>query len=227
MKQSLVMAARILARGRDRAFISRVAWLDLDRLVSSVFQEVSVCSEETSELGNLYLTRNTDYPPLNKTHFTPLNITNQIQIQAGWRKLDMSHSITENEETRSEYLAEGGATLWYGQDAAGGVMVFLAPYESKAKRMNEKNIILARYGCASSVSVSAVRQHFRAYFRYCSITSVHGNPGIAGYAYLLWLKYGDIRYASQMRASVFRYFNPLVGVLGIVASLYAGNRLFG
>lgn len=225
MKQSLKIAARTLQRGRTRAFVSRVAWLDLDRLVSSAFQEISTNSQETAELGNLYLTRNIDYPPFNKGHFSAVNITNQIQVQAGWRQLN--HSINKDGTAASELLVESGATLWYSQNATGSVMVFLAPYKSKAMTMNEENIILARYGCASSISARAVRQHFAAYFRYCSVTSAHGNLGLSGYIYRLRLKYRDFRYASQMRASVFRYFESMLAVVGIIATLYAGNKLFG
>lgn len=227
MKKSLKIAARTIQRGRNRAFVSRVAWLDLERLVSSTFQEISTNSQDHTELGSLYLTRNIDYPPFNKKHFSVVNITNQIQIHAGWRQLNLSHYINEDGTAKSELLAESGATLWYSQDATGSVMVFLAPYKSKAITMNEENIILARYGCASSISARAVRKHFAAYFRYCSVTSTHGNLGLSGYIYRLRLKYRDFRYASQMRASMFRYCEPMLAVLGILATLYAGNKLFG
>lgn len=226
MKKSLAMAARTLERGRTRAFISRVAWLDLDRLVSSAYQEISANGQETTELGNLCLTRNIDRPPFNRSHFSAANIINQIQVSAGWRPLDLSHAVTDNGDARSEFLAESGATLWYAQDATGSVTVFLAPYKSKAMSMNEENIILASYGCANSVSARAVRQHFAAYFRYCSVTSAHGNLGVTGYIFRLRLKYKDFRYASQIRASVFRYFESALAVVGIIATLYAGNKLF-
>jgi hypothetical protein len=226
MKQSLKEAANVLARGRSRAFISRVAWLDLEQLVSSAFSEISENGTETAELGNLYLTKNRDYPPFDKSHFNAFNVTNQIQVHAGWRQLHVCHAITENMEARAEWLAESGATLWFSQDATGSVMVFVAPYKSKAMTMNEDNIILARYKCATGVSSRNVRRHFSTYFRYCSVTSVHGDLGAAGYIFRLRLKYGDFRYSSQMRASVFRFLEPLLAVVGIVATLYAGNKLF-
>lgn len=226
MKQSLKIAAQTLRRGRARAFVSRVAWLNLDQLVSSAFQEISNNNKEIAELGDLYLTKNTEYPPFNKSNFSAVNITNQIQVHAGWRQLNLSHSINEGGSTRSELLAESGATLWYSQDATGGVTVFLAPYKSKAMTIKEENIILARYGCASGVSAGAVRQHFKDYFRYCSVTSAHGNLGLSGYIYRLRLKYRDFRYANQMRANVFRYFEPVIAAAGIIATLYAGGKLF-
>jgi hypothetical protein len=225
MKDSLKAAASVLAKGRCRAYVSRVAWLDLERLVSSAFNEIIENVEDTAELGNLYLTKNRDYPPFNKPG-NVFNITNQIQIHAGWRLLNVSHAITKDEESRAEHLAESGATLWFSQNASGSIMVFIAPYESKAMSVNEDNIILARHSCASSVSAKDIRSYFATYFRYCAVTSAHGDLGLGGYIYRLRLKYNDFRYASQMRANVFRYIEPLLAVVGIVATLYAGNKLF-
>jgi hypothetical protein len=224
MKRSLKIAANTLANGRSRAYVSRVAWFDLERLVRAAFNELSESSEEIAELGRLSLTKNQDYPPFNESHFTPVNITNQIQVQAGWRPLGLSHSTTENGEARAEPLAESGATLWFSQGATGFVTVFLAPYKSKAMSMNEENIILARYNCASSVTALDVQRHFATYFWYCSITSVHGNFGLSGYIYLLWLKYKDSRYANQKQR--VKLIELLIAVVAIVATLYAGDKLF-
>lgn len=226
MKRSLKEAASVLARGRSRAFVSRVAWLDLEGLISSAFKEISEHSKETAELGNLYMTKNREYPPLNKSSFYASNITNQIQVSAGWRQLDVWHAITENQEPRAEWLAEGGATLWFSQDATGSVMVFVAPYTSKAMKINEENIILARYSCARNVSLIDIRRHFSTYFRYCSVTSVHGDLGVSGYIFRLRLKCSEFRYSTKMHASAFRFLEPLLATVGIVATLYAGNKLF-
>lgn len=225
MKRSLKSAAETLASGRRRAYVSRVAWLDLERLVTAAYDELAADGSHAAELGNLYLTSNRNYPPFNKPHFSAVNVINQIQVHAGWRQLNVSHAISENGESRAEPLAESGATLWFSQDATGLVMAFVAPYNSKAMRMNEENIILARYSCASAVSARDVRRHFATYFRYCAITSAHGCLGLGGYLYRLRLKYNDFRFASEMRASVFRYVEPLLAAVGIVATLYAGNKL--
>lgn len=226
MKAALQEAAKSLARGRDRAFVSRVAWLDLDRLVTAAYETISTCSREATELGDLYLTRNREYPPFNKPHFSSVNIINQIQIQTGWRLLNVSRVISENDAPRSEVLAESGATLWFSQDATGAVTVFLAPYKSKAMRVDEANIILARHGCASEVSERCVNQYFVAYFRYCAATSAHGHRGWKGYGYRLWLIYNDFRYSTKRRAVLVRGLELLLAAGGVIATLYTGNKLF-
>lgn len=226
MKHSLELAANKLAKGRVRAFISRVAWLDLEKLVSTAFNEISQNHEHANELGNLYLTKNRDYPPFNQPHLNAFNITNRIQVHAGRRQLNVCHAITESGNTRAEALAESGATLWFSQDVTGSVMVFISPYKSKAMSMNEENIILARYSCASSVSIRDIGRHFATYFRYCSVTSAHGSHGLSGYIYRLRLKYNDFRYANQMRANVFHYIEQSLVIVGSIATLYAGNKFF-
>jgi len=226
MKRSLKNAASILATGRSRAFVSRVAWLELERLISSTFNELSECKKETSQLGNLYLYKNRDREPFNKPNLYAFNIMNQILIHTGWRSLNVAFAITENGETQVEYLHENGANLWFSQDVSGAVMVFVSPYKSKALEIHESNIILARYSCASSVTPRDIRRHFSTYFRYCSVTSAHGNLGITGYIYRLFLKYGDFRYSTQRRASLFRVIESVLAVVGIAATLYAGNKIF-
>ena len=226
MKHSLEVAAKKLAKGRVRAYISRVAWFDLEKLVSSAFNEISQNQEYATELGKLYLTKSRDYPPFNQPNLNPINITNQIQVHAGWRQLNVYHAITDNGNKRAEALAESGATLWFSQDATGSVMAFISPYKSKAMSMNEENIIIARYSCASSVSTREIERHFATYFRYCSVTSAHGCHGLSGYIYRLRLKYNDFRYANQMRANAFHYIEPSLAIIGIIATLYAGNKLF-
>jgi hypothetical protein len=231
LKQSLKEAANVLGSGRSRAFVSRVAWLDLERLISAAFKEISENCNDSAELGNLYLTKNRDYPPFhNKSRFCAFNVLNQIQVHTGSRRLGVFRSITEKEKTRVEYLAESRATLWYSQDASGSVIVFVAPYKSTVMKMNEDNIILARYNCASSVSLRDVQRHFSTYFRYCTVSSVHGNLGVSGYMFRLRLKYGDIRYSTQMRASAFRYLELLAAGATIAGVLYTafkgGEKLF-
>lgn len=194
--------------------------------MESAFNEMVANRAEAAELGNLYLTKNRDNPPFDAPHFNATNILNQIQVHAGWRQLNVSHFHIDGDELRAEYLAESGATLWFSQDVGGAVTVFVAPYKSKAMSVNEKNIILARHGWAGSISKKDVRRYFVTYLRYCAVTSAHGNLSLSGYIYRLGLKYGDFRHASEMRGYIFRYLEPILAIIGILATLYAGNKFF-
>lgn len=227
MKRSLIKAAETLARGRNRAYVSRVAWIDLEKLVKAAYDELEPFRLEVAEIGNLYLTNNRNFPPFNNPNFSAVNLINQIQLHAGWRQLNVSHAVTDNEEIRAEYLAESGASLWYSQNITGSVMVFLAPYKSKAISVDEKNIIIARYNCPCEVSARNIRKHFATYFRYCAVTSAHGSFTIGGYFYRLYLRYNDFRFKSEMRASFLQRINQFFFVgISIVATLYAGNKIF-
>lgn len=226
MKQSLIKAAEALAKGRARAYVSRVAWLDLEKMIKAAYDELEVYVDQKAELGNLYVTSNRDYPPFNKPHFNAINVLNQIQIHAGWRQLYVSRTVTENEETKTEHLAEGGATLWYSQDVTGSVMVFLAPYKSSTIETDEKNIILARYNCPCEISAQHIRKHFATYFRYCATTSAHGSFSINDYLYRLYLRYNDFRFKNEIRANFFRYINPYFFLaITVLATLYAGDKI--
>lgn len=116
MKQSLIKAAETLAKGRARAYVSRVAWLDLEKMIKAAYDELEVYVDQKAELGYLFLTSNRNYPPLNEFHLNAIDVLNQIQISAGWRQLKVSRAVTENNKTKIEHLAEGGATLWYSQN---------------------------------------------------------------------------------------------------------------
>lgn len=225
MKRELIKAAAALSRGRRRAYVSRVAWLDLELLVRAAYDEISVLDRQLAELGNVYLTSNRNYPPLNAARYGVVDVINQIQLQVGWRQLNVRRAIAVvDAEPKQESLAESGATLWFSQDVSGAVMVFVAPYKSPTMRMNEENIILARYRNAMAVSASDVRRHFATYFRYCEITSAHGDMGLGGYLYRLRLRYKDLRFKSDMRSHLWR---PLEFLVIIIATLYAGGKLFG
>jgi hypothetical protein len=230
MKKALAAAVNRLSSGRTRAYISRVAWLDLDCKIRGIFHEIQSYGLDTSELGNLYIISNLQYEPFNKSPFSALNIINQIQIQVGHRHLDISQLTTKDSESKSEYLTEIGAALWYSQDASGGVMVFMSPYKSRVMRMTEENIILARFDCASAISTSAVQGHFEKFFRYCNFTSVHGALGFSGYLYRLRLRYNDIRFKTAIRASVLK---PIIAFItlglataGVWATLYSAGKIF-
>ena len=224
MKQSLIKAAETLEKGRERAYVSRVAWLDLEKLIKVTYDELEAYVAQKAELGNLYLTSNRNYPPFNESHFNAINILNQIQIHAGWRQLNVSRAVTENQKI--EHLAESGATLWYSQNVTGSVMVFLAPYKSSTIETDEKNIILARYNCPCEISAQHIRKHFATYFRYCAATSAHGSFSINDYLYRLYLRYNDFRFKNEMRANFFRYINPYFFlVITVFATLYAGDKI--
>lgn len=56
-KQSLIKAAETLEKGRKRAYVSRVAWLDLEKLIKTAYDELDVYETQKDELGYLSLTR--------------------------------------------------------------------------------------------------------------------------------------------------------------------------
>lgn len=227
MIKHLNNAANTLERGRIKSFISRVAWNDLEELVRSTYNELDGLKKQKDELGSIYLTSNLQYPPFNENNFRCSNIKNQIQISTGWRLLNVSGANYEDKGSpKAELLAESSATLWYSQDITGSVCVFVAPYTSKAMSMNEKDIVIARYGCPTKISKKLVENHFSTYFKYCAATSCHGNLGLSGYIFRLYLKYNDFRSASIVRGKIFSYAEALLGIVGIIATLYAGNKIF-
>lgn len=225
MKHSLKAAASVLANGRRRAYISRVAWLELEQFITTAFNEIIDNIDEIDELGSLHFTTNRQYQPFNGPNFNVFNITNQILIRVGSRLLNVSHAINIDGKPCAELLDESGATLSLSQDATGSVIVFISPYKSEAMSMDEENIILDRHSCASSISKKDIRRYLSKFLRYCAVTSVHGDLGWGGYSYRLWLKYNDFRNASQMRANAFNYIKLFSFPIIVLVTLYAGGKI--
>jgi hypothetical protein len=227
MKKHLKNAAKTLEKGRRRTYISRVAWGDLYELVSTEYKQLDDLNVQKSELGNLYLSNNTKYPPLNNKRSRFSNIMNQIQISSGWRHLNVTGINNDDKEhPKAEVLAESGATLWYSQDITGAVSVYVAPYNSRVMTVDEKDIIIARYSCPTKISKKNVQQHFSTYFKYCAVTSVHGNLSFISYIYRLWLQLNNRRIASEIRRKKSSFIEIFLIIAGIFATLYAGNKMF-
>ncbi|MBP0638008.1 hypothetical protein [Cupriavidus sp. AcVe19-6a] len=225
MKKQLERAATVLARNRQRAYVSRVAWLDLELMVRKAFGEVQVNEAATQELGMLYLTTNRDYPPFDKSTFDVTNITNQLQISTGFRFMGVSRPSQSQGEAApiSKVVEEVGASLWFNQDATGAVTIFVAPYKSEVMKMSERNFILGRHRWATDISERQVKNYFAKFFRYCATTSVHGNFDASSYLFRLSLRLRDIRFASNESERLWK----LAGWTSTTAvALYTGGKLF-
>ncbi|MBN5086740.1 hypothetical protein JY460_01220 [Stenotrophomonas maltophilia] len=92
--------------------------------------------------------------------------------------------------------------------------------------MNENELILGRYGCATSLTEDKLRKHFGTFFRYLAVTSSHGDLGIRGYAFRTKLRMADRRFASEWWSNAHKVYVPvLICLIGLIATLYAGDKL--
>lgn len=49
--------------------------------------------DASAELGGLYISTNRDLPPLANSRYTPIDIINQVQMSAGFRRLNVMHTF--------------------------------------------------------------------------------------------------------------------------------------
>ncbi|WOB27758.1 MULTISPECIES: hypothetical protein [Xanthomonas] len=219
MKKQLERTQSRLHRGRIKAFVSRVAWLDVERRIDRLFNEAKDLG--CDEIGNIYLSNQRDMPALKGTY--PDSVLNAVWIIVGGRPLNVQ--FLDSNQKRM-LLDERGGQLWYSQDATGAVTVFISPYSSTKMRMDEKELIIARYGCATSLNERRLRMHFNTFFRYLSVTSCHGDLGLRGYLFRLRLRIRDRRYANEWRSNAYKVYVPaFLAFVGLIATLYTGNKL--
>lgn len=149
------------------------------------------------------------------------SVLNTVWIMIGSRSINVEYLSTDQ---GMMLLSEGGAQLWFSQDATGGVTVFISPYRSKHMRINENELILARYSCATSMTERCLRKHFRTFFRYLTVTSSHGDLGIR--TYFFRFRMADRRFASEWGSNAHKVYVPVpIGLMSLVATLCAGGKL--
>lgn len=174
-----------------------------------------------AEAGSIYMSNIRDMEEFKDSYAD--SVLNTVWIMIGSRSLNVEYL---SKDQGMMLLSEGGAQLWLSQDATGSVTVFMAPYRSKHMKMNENELILARYGCATSLTEARLRAHFGTFFRYLAVTSSHGDLGIRGYAFRTRLRMADRRFASEWWSNVHKVYVPvLICLIGLVATLYAGDKL--
>ncbi|MCE4344088.1 hypothetical protein ABQZ99_013695 [Xanthomonas hortorum pv. vitians] len=219
MKKQLERTQSRLHRGRIKAFVSRVAWLDVEHRLRRLFNEAQ--GFECGELGSIYLSSQRDVPALKSAYAD--SVLNTVWIIIGGRSLNVDYL---DKDQRRMLLSEDGGQLWFSQDATGSITVFMSPYKSKHMRMNENELILARYGCATSLTERKLRKHFKTFFRYLAVTSCHGDLGIRGYLFRVRLRMNDRRFATEWASNAHKVYVPvLLALMGLLATLYTGNRL--
>lgn len=219
MKKQLERAQRRLHRGRVKAFVSRVAWLDVERRIDRLFNEARNLG--CAELGDIYLQNRRDMPELKGTYAD--SVLNALWIIVGGRMLNVQYA---DSNLGKMLMDERGGQLWFAQDATGAVTAFISPYASKNMRMDEKELIIARYSCATALSERRLRKHFATFFRYLAVTSSHGDLSFRGYLFRLRLRIGDHRYANEWRANAYKVYVPaFLAFVGLIATLYTGNKL--
>ncbi|MGL5038678.1 MAG: hypothetical protein ACRC6D_00910 [Aeromonas sp.] len=219
MEKHLRNTERILKNGRNRAYISRVAWCDLYKLVKCTLEQLDDLDLQKDEIGKLYLYDTIQHAPFNKKQFSSSNVLNQMQISTGWRYLNVSKLNSDG--CASEVLMESGATLNYSQNITGAVSVMVLPYRSEAMTVREKNIIIARYNCPTEIQKKHIVRHFSTFFKYCEVTSANGNLGLRGYMYRLYLLFNDVRNKNKLYNEIFNSVRIAGGVAVIFVTLYS------
>ena len=163
---------RELKQGATRAYISAVAWKQLEEQVRQCFSVIKG-AESAGVFGNFYLNAQ-------KHQNQPVN---HLQIHCGNRVV----GYDEN-----KVICERGAGIVFSQHVSGSVLVLLYPYCSDVSKTNEQYIILARYSSATNISKALVVKSLKIFLRYSKATSVHGGFTSRDYIFRLKLQWKSV-----------------------------------
>ncbi|PCT22987.1 hypothetical protein BMR57_09105 [Escherichia coli] len=165
--------------------------------------------------------------PIKSSNLISSQYINSTHIFTGLRLLGFNISSSDNESL--EVAFERNAQLWYSQGPSGDVLVFVAPYQSNAGKINETEIIIGKYQNPSQITPKHIKKHFSIYFRYCTSTAQHSASNMSNYIYRQYLIFNDFRFKSTYRHKVIktveRFLVLILAGAAIWASLYAGGKL--
>ena len=219
--------AEKMKRADTLAFVRRVMWKSLDERIRQVFDSKLESKSAINEFGGLYMSKAYDDEPIRSSKLISSQHINSTHIFTGHRLLGVS--LVDRKKNTLKIASETNAQLWYSQGPSGQVMVFVAPYESDAGEIEEKELLIYKYKEPASISAVDIERHFKVFFKYCSYTSQHSANSLIHYLYRKRLMMRDFRYQSDFRAKfinvVERIAILIVGGAAVWASLYAGVKI--
>lgn len=219
--------ANIIKRADEAAWFRRVMWSSLDDRIKTVFDEFSSENHKLSLFGGIRLSRAKDSEPIRSSGLLSFQVTNSTHIHTGRRFLGTS--ITNVENQKLEIAEEWNCQLWYAQSPFGEVLVLLAPYQSNAGKIHEKEIIIGKFKEPAQITANIIHKHFNTFFRYCASTSQNNAGNWHNYLYRQYLIYKDFRYTASYKAKFFRLIERiailLLGGAAVWAALYAGGKI--
>lgn len=179
----------------NRAYIRRCMWRDLDDRISKEFCEFKTISDPV--FGNTYLSFLKDRQKYKCSGLLSHQFHNATHIKFGSRLLNIA-SIPKAKE-KLVPKTEHNAQLFYSQGSIGDVIVCLSPYVSKIYKVDEREIIIARYKQPSDITCLDIRRHLNIFEKYALATS-HSSAGLLRpYLYRRWLQYLDFRQQNNNR----------------------------
>ncbi|HCQ0223373.1 TPA: hypothetical protein OGO53_004123 [Escherichia coli] len=223
----LKSAAERIRRDSLNAYFKRINWRFMDDRVQREFEILNADTHSADIFGSLYISRSKDDEPIKSSNLISSQYINSTHIFTGLRLLGFNISSSDNESL--EVAFERNAQLWYSQGPSGDVLVFVAPYQSNAGKINETEIIIGKYQNPSQITPKHIKKHFSIYFRYCTSTAQHSASNMSNYIYRQYLIFNDFRFKSTYRHKVIktveRFLVLILAGAAIWASLYAGGKL--
>lgn len=224
---SLSKSASTIKKADEAAFARRVMWSSLDERIKGVFDIFSAQEPYISTLGNIYLTRSRDYDPIRTSGLLSFQYVNSTYIHTGHRLLGAN--TINIKDSKFEIAKEWNCQFWYAQGLSGDVLVFMAPYESNAGKIEEKEIVIGKYKEPALITTTDIQKHFNVFFRYCACTSQNNSGSLLSYLYRQYLIYNDFRYNASFKAKFIkvaeRIILLLLGASSIWAALYVGGKI--
>jgi len=221
---TLKASSNAIRKADQAAYIRRVMWSSLDERIKEVFDKHATASSEINILGNIYLSKSgDDLKHSNKHELLSFQRVNSTHIHTGNRFLGVH--VINYDENKYELATERNCQLWFSQSPSGEVLAMIAPYQSNAGRIDEKEIIIGKYKEPSSLTYKNIEKHFNTFFKYCSCTSQNNASNWLSYAYRQLLIYRDFRYKSKFNAKAMRMLERILifsfGVVSAWAALQA------
>jgi hypothetical protein len=200
---------KIAARERCYKLIN---WMVQVKLIEDYFRSVAEESKAQRHIETLCVSRN--------------DSERQIQLFAG------SHAIGSVEVKRDpmgreigrRHHAEHGAALVISQSALGDGAVLFYPYSSEKLQAAEEYIVWRVFNNPAQITRSVLQSAVRDFFAYCRTTSALCSESAADRYRVRYLSFRGRKYIGGGGLANFlfsRWFLPMLGAIGSVASIYS------
>lgn len=133
----------------------------MDDRVQREFEILNADTHSADIFGSLYISRSKDDEPIKSSNLISSQYINSTHIFTGLRLLGFNISSSDNESL--EVAFERNAQLWYSQGPSGDVLVFVAPYQSNAGKINETEIIIGKYQNPSQITPKHIKNIFHIF----------------------------------------------------------------
>ncbi len=191
--------AQKLKRLDNQAYIRRCMWNDLDERISQRF--ASFKARSAPVFGETYLSFLKERPKYKNSPLLAHQFHNATYIKFGSRRLGIAN-IPDESQSSLVLRTEHNAQLFYTQGSIGDVLVVLSPYVSEVYKVEESEIVIARYKQPSDISSKDIEKHLRVFEKYALATS-HSSAGLfRPYVYRRWIQYQDFRYKDNNRKHI-------------------------